>query len=697
MTSPVTPSPVTSRRSGDIAVVIIDNPPVNALGHKVRAGLATELAALEADATVAAVVLACAGRTFVAGADITEFGKPLEPPGLHEVIAQIGRMTKPVVAAIHGTALGGGLELALGCHYRVAVATAQFGLPEVKLGILPGAGGTQRLPRVLGVIPALEIMTTGDFIGADKALAGGLIQRILPDLDQAAVDFAREIAAARPLPLIEASDGKLAEARANPGLIDEFARSIARRSRGFRAPGAIIDCVKAALAKPFADGLAYERERFMELVQSPESAAQRYAFFAEREAGKVPGLPSDTPVRPIRRAAVIGAGTMGGGIAMNFANAGIPVTLIETGAEALERGLKTIRANYEATAKRGGITPADAEARFARITGSLKLEDAAEADIVTEAVFEEMGLKKDLFGKLDRIVRADAILATNTSTLDVNEIAAATSRPERVLGTHYFSPANVMKLLEIVRGTATAPDVLATAMAMARKLKKVPVVVGVCYGFVGNRMLHRRASQVESLLLEGASPAELDQALLDFGFPMGPCAMADLAGIDVGWRIRQGLGIRDEVSDRLYEAGRLGQKTGAGFFRYEPGNRAPIPDPAVDAIIAAAAAAKGIDRRSIPQDEILARLLYPMVNEAAHILEEGIASRASDIDIVWFYGYGWPVYRGGPMYWADHIGLETIRAGLQKMTDRLSDARLKPAPLLARLAAEGRGFLGPKA
>jgi 3-hydroxyacyl-CoA dehydrogenase len=689
-------SPVTSRRSGDIAVVTIDNPPVNALGHAVRAGLAREFAAAEADPAVAAVVLTCAGRTFVAGADITEFGKPLQQPGLHEVIDQVGQMSKPVVAAIHGTALGGGLELALGCHYRIAVAQAQFGLPEVKLGLLPGAGGTQRLPRVLGVIPALEIMTSGEFIGSDKALAGGLIQRVVPDLDASAVAFAQEIAAVRPLPLIGATDGKLAEARGNPGAIDEFARSIARKSRGFKAPAAIIDCVKAALEKPFAEGLAYERERFMALMMSPESAAQRYAFFAEREAGKVPGLPSDTPVRPIRQAAVIGAGTMGGGIAMNFANAGIPVTLIETGAEALERGLKIIRSNYEATAKRGGISPAEAEARIARITGSLKLEDAASADIVTEAVFEEMGLKKELFGKLDHIVRPDAILASNTSTLDVDEIAASTSRPERLLGTHYFSPANVMKLLEIVRGKATAPDVLATAMAMARKLRKVPVVVGVCYGFVGNRMLHRRASQVESLLLEGASPAELDQALLDFGFPMGPCAMSDLAGIDVGWRIRQGLGLKDAVSDRLYEAGRLGQKTGAGFFRYEPGNRAPIPDPAVDAIIAEAAAEKGINRRTIPQDEILARLLYPMINEAAHILDEGIAIRASDIDIVWFYGYGWPVYTGGPMYWADRVGIGTIRDTLQAMSDRLGDPRLKPAPLIERLAAEGRGFLDNK-
>ena len=689
-------SPVTSRITGDIAVVTIDNPPVNALGHAVRAGLATELAAIEANPGVTAVVLTCAGRTFVAGADITEFGKPMKEPGLHEVIVQIGRMSKPVVAAIHGTALGGGLELALGCHYRIAVATAQFGLPEVKLGLLPGAGGTQRLPRVLGAIPALEIMTSGEFIGAERALAGGLIQRIVPDLDQAAVGFAREIATARPLPLIGTDDGKLAEARANPGAIDDFAHSIARKSRGFKAPAAIIDCVKAALDRPLADGLAYERTRFMELMASPESAAQRYAFFAEREAGKVPGLSSDTPARPIRQAAVIGAGTMGGGIAMNFANAGIPVTLIETGAEALERGLKTIRANYEATAKRGGITPAEAEARIGRITGSLTLDAAASADIVTEAVFEDMALKKELFGKLDRIVGPAAILASNTSTLDVDEIAAATSRPGRVLGTHYFSPANVMKLLEIVRGKATDAGVLASAMALARKLKKVPVVVGVCYGFVGNRMLHRRSSQVESLLLEGASPAELDQALLDFGFPMGPCAMADLAGIDVGWRIRQGLGLKDAVSDRLHEAGRLGQKTGAGFFRYEPGNRAPIPDPTVDAIIAEAAAEKSINRRTIPPEEILARLLYPMINEAAHILEEGIALRASDIDIVWFYGYGWPVYRGGPMYWADHIGLETIRDTLQKMSDRLGDAKLKPAPLIERLAAEGRGFLSPK-
>src|SRR5579859_429971 len=690
-------SPVSTSLVGSIAVVTIDNPPVNALGHAVRAGLAAAITAAEADATVRAVVLKCAGRTFVAGADITEFGKPLEPPGLDEVIAQIGGMSKPVVAAIHGTALGGGLELTLGCHYRIALASAQFGLPEVKLGLLPGAGGTQRLPRVLGVLPALEIMVSGEFIGAERALAGGLIQRIVPDLDEVALAFAREIIEVRPLPLIAAGEGKLAEARANPGIIDEFARSIARKSRGFKAPAAIVDCVRAALDRPFADGLAYECRRFMELMASSESAAQRYAFFAEREAGKVPGLPKDAPDRPIRQAAVIGAGTMGGGIAMNFANAGIPVTLIETGAEALERGLKIIRANYEATARRGGITPADAEARIGRITGSLTLEAAADAYIVTEAVFDEMGLKKELFASLDGIVRPDAILATNTSTLDVNAIAAATSRPERVLGTHYFSPANVMRLLEIVRGTATDPTVLASTMALARRLMKVPVVVGVCYGFVGNRMLHRRSDQVESLLLEGASPAELDQSLLDFGFPMGPCAMADLAGIDVSWRIRRGLGLTAPVSDRLHDAGRLGQKTGAGFFRYEPSNRTPIPDPAVDVLIAEAAAERGVNRRTISQDEILVRLLYPMINEAAHILEEGIALRPSDIDIVWINGYGWPVYRGGPMYWADRIGLETIRGTLKGMADRLGDDRLKPAPLIERLATEGRGFLTTKA
>jgi 3-hydroxyacyl-CoA dehydrogenase len=688
-------SVVTTLRKDGIATILVDSPPVNALSFAVRDGIATALAEIEHDSAVEAVVLRCAGRTFFAGADITEFGKPMREPDLRAVIARIEAFPKPVVAAIHGTALGGGLEIALGCHYRIALATAQFGLPEVKLGILPGAGGTQRLPRLMGVKPALDIMVSGDFFDARRALETGVIDAIVAELEAAPHAFARSIAARRPLPVVAGRDEKLQEALAEPSLFDDFAASIARKTRGFPAPARIIDCVKAAVTLDFAAGMKREREALVELIASPESIAQRYFFFAEREAGKIPDVPSDTPLHRIDRAAVIGAGTMGGGIAMNYANAGIPVTLIETGAEALERGLAIIRGNYEATARRGGLSAAEVETRIGLITGSLKLEDVAEADIVTEAVFEEMGLKKELFATLDRLARPNAILASNTSTLDVNEIAAATTRPERVLGMHYFSPANVMRLVEVVRGSRTSKPAVASAFAVARRLKKVPVQTGVCYGFVGNRMLHRRTYESEALLLEGAAPAEIDKAIYDFGFPMGPCAMGDLAGLDVGYRIRRGLSVTlKNIADRLVEMGRMGQKTNAGYYRYEPGSRTPLPDPEVDALIDAVARERGINRRAIPPAEILERLLYPMVNEGARILEEGIALRASDIDVVWIYGYGWPAYRGGPMHWADSIGLKTIRDRLAALHDETGREYWKPAALIERLAAEGGTFAG---
>ncbi len=690
-------SVVTTQRSGGIATILVDSPPVNALGFAVRDGIAEAVAALAADDAVEAIVLRCAGRTFFAGADITEFGKPMREPDLRAVIDRIEACPKPVVAAIHGTALGGGLEIALGCHYRVALASAQFGLPEVKLGILPGAGGTQRLPRLMGIKAALEIMVSGDFFKADRALGTGVIDRIVAELDEAPIAFAREIAATRPLPIVSQRNEKLDEAKAVPSLFDDFAASIARKSRGFPAPARIIDSVKAAVTLDFAGGMAREREGLLELMASAESVAQRYFFFAEREAAKIPDIPADTPIHKIERAAVIGAGTMGGGIAMNYANAGIPVTLIETAQEALDRGLKIIRGNYEATARRGGLTAEEVEKRVGLITGSLKLEDVATADIVTEAVFEEMGIKKELFATLDRFAKPDAILASNTSTLDVNEIAGATTRPERVVGMHYFSPANVMKLVEVVRGSKSSKAAVASAFAVSRRLKKVPVQTGVCYGFVGNRMLHRRTYESEMLLLEGAAPAEIDKAVFDFGFPMGPCAMGDLAGLDVGYRIRRGLGVVEKnIADRLVEAGRMGQKTSAGYYRYEPGSRAPIPDPEVDALIDAIARERGVNRRHIPGEEILERLLYPMVNEGARILEEGIALRASDVDVIWVYGYGWPVYRGGPMHWADGIGLKKIRDRLAALYDETGREHWKPAALIEELAAKGGSFAGWK-
>ena len=681
-------------RRGRVAVLTVNNPPVNALSQHVRQGLREGIRAATADPEAGAAVIVCAGRTFIAGADITEFGKPPQEPGLHEVLDLIEQSPKPVVAAIHGTALGGGLEVALACHYRVGVKSARFGLPEVKLGLLPGAGGTQRLPRVVGVGKALQMIVSGDPIGADEALKAGLIDEIVDgDLTAAGVAFAeRVLAEKRPLKKIRDLDAKLAEVRGKPEVFAEFRKSVARQTRGFRAPENCIRAVEAAVSLPFDQGLKRERELFGELMTSPESRAQRYFFFAEREAAKIPDVPADTPPKEVRQAAVIGAGTMGGGIAMNFANAGIPVTVVEVNQEALDRGLGVVRKNYEATASRGRLTAADVETRMGLIRGSTDWNALAGADMVIEAVFEEMPIKKEVFARLDALAKPDAVLATNTSTLDVNEIASATRRPESVVGMHFFSPANVMRLLENVRGTKSSKTAIATAMAVGRRIGKVPVLVGVCYGFVGNRMLHQRGIQAEKLILEGAPPHQVDKVLTDFGFPMGPFAMGDLAGLDVGWRIRKGRGVTSPVADRICELGRFGQKTGAGYFRYDKGDRTPIPDPDVEKIIVDVATSMGITRRPIPDEEILERLLYPMVNEGAKILDEKIAIRASDIDVIWVYGYGWPVYRGGPMFWADAIGLRPIRGRLLELEQQTGDAFWTPAPLLARLADSGKGF-----
>jgi 3-hydroxyacyl-CoA dehydrogenase len=679
---------------GRVAVLTVDNPPVNALSQHVRKGLHDGIKQATADGAAQAIVIVCAGRTFIAGADITEFGKPPVEPGLHAVLDMIEGSSKPVIAAIHGTALGGGLEVALACHYRVGVKDARFGLPEVKLGLLPGAGGTQRLPRVVGPQKALSMIVSGDPIRADEALRTGLIDEIVDgDLTAASVAFAEKVLnEKRPLKKIRDLTDKVAEAKGKPEIFSEFRKSVARQTRGFRAPENCIKAVEAAVNLPFDEGLKREHELFRELMASPESKAQRYFFFAEREAAKIPDVPASTPAKDIKKAAVIGAGTMGGGIAMNFANAGIPVTVVEIQKDALDRGLGIVRKNYEATASRGRLTAADVEKRMGLITGTTDFNAAKDADIVIEAVFEEMPIKKEVFAKLDGIAKPDAILATNTSTLDVNEIASATKRPESVIGTHFFSPANVMRLLENVRGEKSSPTAIATVMALGRRIAKVPVLVGVCYGFVGNRMLHQRGLQAEKLILEGALPHQVDKVLTDFGFPMGPFAMSDLAGLDVGWRIRKGRGTKSPVADRICEVGRFGQKTGSGYFKYEKGDRTPIPDSEVEKIIVDVATEQGITRRFISDEEILQRLLYPMVNEGAKILDEKIAIRASDIDVIWVYGYGWPVYRGGPMFWADQIGLKNLRDRMLELKKQSGDAFWTPAPLLDRLANEGKGF-----
>ncbi|MCW3475846.1 3-hydroxyacyl-CoA dehydrogenase NAD-binding domain-containing protein [Limobrevibacterium gyesilva] len=679
------------QRDGDVAVIVMDNPPVNALGFALRDGLMQAFARARDDAGVRLVVLTGTERAFSGGADITEFGKPPREPNLRQVITAIEDLPKPVVAAIQGVALGGGLELALGCHYRVAAPKARLGLPEIKLGLLPGAGGTQRLPRLIGIEKALEIIVTGDPVPAPAALALGMVEAMLDGpFPAAAVAWARQNATA-PRRLRERTD-KLEPARADAGLIDRVAAPLLKRARAQQAARACAEAVRAAAEKSFDEGAALERQFFMELVKSDESKALRHVFFSEREAQKVPNLPAGVEPRKVLRAAVIGAGTMGGGISMCFANAGIPVTVIETSQEALDRGLGRVEGNYNTSVKRGSITADEAARRRALLEGKLDFAAIADADIVIEAVFEEMELKKQIFRELDRHAKPGAVIASNTSYLDINEMAAVTSRPGDVLGMHFFSPANVMRLLEVVRGAKTSPEALATAVAVGRAIGKVPVVVGVCDGFVGNRMLARRGAQGERLLLEGALPQEVDRALTDFGFRMGPFAMGDLAGLDIGWRLRQARGTRAIVADALVEAGRLGQKTGKGYYAYGADGRTPTPDPEVEKLITDASASLQIQRRAISQQEILERLLFPMINEGARILEEGIAARAGDIDVIWLHGYNWPAYRGGPMFYAGLVGLPYVASRLEAFADASGDASLRPAPLLARLAASGEGF-----
>jgi 3-hydroxyacyl-CoA dehydrogenase len=680
---------ISTRRDDDILIVTANNPPVNALSAQVRAGLAAAMEQANADDSVRAVVIIAAGRTFFAGADITEFGKPPIEPSLPAVIDTIERCGKPVVAAIHGTALGGGLEVALGCHYRIAAASAKLGLPEVKLGILPGAGGTQRLPRVVGVAEALPMIVSGSPIPAAKAHQIGLIDRIVDDgaLDAQAVAFAREVVGKNDHPISSARTDRISDTPAS--FFDEYRAANARRIKGQDAPAACIEAVEAAVSLPFAEGIANERALFRKLMEGEQSKALRHVFFAERAAAKIDGLPADAKPLPIQKVGVIGAGTMGGGIAMNFLSAGIPIVMIEREQAALDRGVAIIRKNYEASASKGRIKPEQVDKAMGHLTTSLDYQDFADCDLVIEAVFELMEIKKEVFGKLDAIMKPGAILATNTSYLNVDEIAAATSRPEWVVGLHFFSPANIMRLLEVVRGAKTAPQVMATAMALARKIGKIAVVSGVCHGFIGNRILAARTREANTLLLEGARPTQVDQVVLDFGFPMGPFQMGDLAGLDLGWDPEKSSG--STLREILCERGRRGQKTGKGFYDYdEMRNRAPSAE--VDAIIAEFGAKSGTPQRQIDDAEIRERLFYPMVNEAALILEEGIAQRASDIDIVWLNGYGWPAWTGGPTFWADSVGLDTIVAGLEKHAERLTDFRM--SSLLKDKAARGEKFNG---
>ena len=677
---------------GTVALIVIDNPPVNALSWHVRQGLAHGLARAVADGASAVVVI-CDGRTFIAGADISEFGGAPQGPGLHEIQAAMENAPVPVIAAIHGTALGGGLEVALCAHYRVALASARFGLPEVNLGLLPGAGGTQRLPRLTGVPKALEMMTSGRHIDAAEAAECGLIDTVvdggeLGALRRAAVEFAeRAVAEGLPLTRVRDRDDKVLEARGDEQLFADFRASIARKTRGFLAPEYNVRCIEAAANLPFDEGMEVERELFTELVTGPQSAAQRYAFFAERAANKIPDIPRDTPLLDIATCGILGAGTMGGGIAMNFANVGIPVTIVERDQASLDRGLGVIRKNYERSASRGSIPAEAVEQRMALITGSTDTGDFATCDIVIEAVFEDMELKQTIFRELDSICAADALLATNTSALDVNAIAAVTSRPESVIGMHFFSPANVMKLLEVVRGEKSSDTTVATAMAVAKRIGKVAALVGVCNGFVGNRMLFMRGAEAERMLLEGATPAQVDRVLFDFGFPMGPFAMSDLAGLDVGWKESTSSG--STVREVLCESGRRGQKNGRGYYTYDPETRAATPDPEVERMIVEFATGKGVEQREVSDQEVLERCLYPMVNEGAKILDEGIAIRGSDIDVIWVNGYGWPLYRGGPMYWADSVGLAEIVAAIRSYGESLGGRHWELSPLLERLADDG--------
>jgi 3-hydroxyacyl-CoA dehydrogenase len=689
---------------GPVAVITLDNPPVNGLGYDTRRAVADGMDRAQADAAVKAVVLTGAGKAFSGGADIKEFGSPkaIAEPNLLSLIKLMEASSKPVVAAIHSVCMGGGLELALGCHYRVAAPGTNVALPEVKLGLVPGAGGTQRLPRVLGVETALNMIVSGEPVKSEllaQVPGQKLFDRIIDgDLLDGAVKFAQEVADTRPLPLVR--DLKARHPNADAYL--QFARNTVKAmAKNFPAPARCVDCVEQALkAKNIDDGLRYERDAFLALMMTPESKALRHAFFAERAASKIPDVADDTPQRKIDKVAVIGAGTMGGGITMNFLNAGIPVTMLEMKPEALERGVATIRKNYESQVKKGKLKQDKYEQRMALLQTTLSYDDLKDADLIIEAVFEEMGVKEAVFKQLDAVSKPSAILASNTSTLDVNKIASFTKRPQDVVGMHFFSPANVMKLLEVVRGEKTAKDVLATVMAVAKKIRKTAVVSGVCDGFIGNRMIEQYSRQAGFLLEEGATPSQVDKAVEKFGFAMGPFRMGDLAGNDIGWAIRKRRYVEkphlrySKTADLLCELGRYGQKTGAGWYDYQAGKRDAIPSPVVEQMIAEHRKTLGITPRKISDDEIVHRLVYALVNEGAQLLEEGIASKASDIDMVYLTGYGFPLHRGGPMNYADTVGLFNVVQAMKKFAANPHDDATfwQPAPRLAKLAAEGKSF-----
>ena len=684
----------------NVAVITLNNPPVNGMGLATRTAAVAALRRAQEDDAIAAVVLTGAGKAFSGGADIKEFNSPdaLAEPSLFTLIATAEELNKPVVAAIHSVCMGGGLELALGCHYRVALPSAQIALPEVKLGLLPGAGGTQRLPRAVGLELALNMIVSGTPVLSEKLADTSLFDEVFPagtELISAAVAFAKSISEVRPLPKVRERNVDYP----NHEAFLQFSRNTVKAMSGaFPAPLECVETVAASITMPFDAGIAFERQRFMHLMQTTESKALRHAFFAERIASKVPDVPPDTPTRTIATAAVIGAGTMGGGIAMNFANAGIPVIMLETKQEALDKGLVTIRKNYENTLKKGKLTQEKFDQRVALITGTLDYAAIAQADIVVEAVFEDMGVKETVFRQLDAVMKPGAILASNTSTLDVDRIAAFTSRPQDVIGTHFFSPANVMKLLEIVRGKETAKDVLATTLALSKKLRKTGVVSGVCDGFIGNRMVEQYVRQAGFLLDEGALPEQVDQAAEQFGFAMGPFRMGDLAGNDIGWYIRKRRAIESpgmqysKTADLLCEQGRFGQKTGAGWYDYKPGDRKAYPSQLVNDMVVAHSKQLGVKRRAVSDQEIVERLVYALVNEGAQILDEGIALRASDIDMVYLTGYGFPLYRGGPMFYADTVGLQNVLAAMEQYARGLNGAAWVPAPLLVKLAGEGKRF-----
>ncbi len=686
--------------NGSVAVITLNNPPVNGLGLATRSAAVDGIRRALADDAVKAIVITGAGKAFSGGADIKEFNSPkaLAEPSLHTLINVAESSTKPVIAAIHTVCMGGGLELSLGCNYRVAMPGAQIALPEVKLGLLPGAGGTQRLPRVLGLEMALNMIVSGTPVLSDKLAGTALFDEVFAadaDLIASAVAFANKVADVRPLPRVR--DRKVDYPNHEAFL--QFSRNTVKAMAGpFPAPLECVETVAASVTMKFEDGCKFERERFFHLIQTPESKSLRHAFFAERLASKIPDVPADTPVREIRKAAIIGAGTMGGGIAMNFVNAGIPVVLLETKQEALDKGIATIRKNYENTVKKGKLTQEKCEQRVGLISGTLSYEAIADADIVVEAVFEDMGVKETVFRQLDAVMKPGAILASNTSTLDVDKIAAFTSRPQDVVGTHFFSPANVMKLLEIVRGAKTGKDVLATTLALSKKLRKTGVLSGVCDGFIGNRMIEQYSRQAGFLLEEGCLPEQVDKAIEKFGFAMGPFRMGDLAGNDIGWYIRKRRYVESpeitysKTADLLCEMGRYGQKTGAGWYDYKAGDRKAYPNADVNAMIVQHSADIGVERRKVSDQEIVERLVYSLVNEGAHILQEGIAMRASDIDMVYLTGYGFPVFRGGPMFYADTVGLPNVLVAMDKYAKGRHGDAWKPAPLLAQLAEQGKTF-----